>query len=220
MRGPAASTLDSAPILTKADAKAAADSSLAWAKIAQPTKGHVKSPSPKAVVASPVEPAPSLRFQTAPMAVENSEASTALALGSIVWPVRAASALMPAPRPMKCNATQPVAASKTLVRPARPWTAHQQPGACCIDGTCAQLEQTVCLSVSGTFGGAGVDCGSVVCEQPCPEDLDNNGSVDFNDILSLLAAWGPCGTCDEDIDENGTVDFADLLVMLAAYGDC
>ena len=93
-------------------------------------------------------------------------------------------------------------------------------GACCIDGTCAQLEQAVCLSVSGTFGGAGVDCGSVVCEQPCPEDLDNNGSVDFNDILSLLAAWGPCGTCDEDIDENGTVDFADLLVVLAAYGDC
>ncbi|MEC7195660.1 MAG: hypothetical protein VXW23_01625, partial [Planctomycetota bacterium] len=93
-------------------------------------------------------------------------------------------------------------------------------GACCIDGSCVEIEEAVCLSASGTFGGAGVECGSVACVQPCPEDLDNNGAVDFNDILSLLAAWGPCGTCDEDIDENGTVDFADLLVMLAAYGDC
>ena len=127
MRVHAALAPDSVLTLTKAVAKAAAASSLAWVKIAPPTKGLVKSPSPKAVVASPVGPAPSLRFQTALTAVENSEASIALALGSIVWPVRAASELMPAPRPMKCNATQPVAASKTLARPARPWTARPQP---------------------------------------------------------------------------------------------
>ena len=126
MPGHAASTLDSAPILTKADAKAAAASSLVWVKLAPPNKAPVKFPNPKAVAASPVEPAPWLRSQTAPMAVGNSEASTALALGSIVWPVRAASALMPAPRPMKRNATRLVAASKTQDRPARPWTARLQ----------------------------------------------------------------------------------------------
>ena len=93
-------------------------------------------------------------------------------------------------------------------------------GACCINGACAQLEQIICLAASGTFSGIGVDCSSVSCEQPCPEDIDNSGAVDFNDILSLLAAWGPCGTCNEDIDNNGTVDFADLLGVLAAYGDC
>ena len=129
----------------------------------------------------------------------------------------AASALMPAPRPMKCNATRLAEAQNTGSACA---TVDCTPttGRCCVMAP-VPSEQAVCLSVSGTFGGAGVDCGSVF-EQPCPEDLDNNGSVDFNDILSLLAAWGPCGTCDEDIDDNGTVDFADLLVMLAAYGDC
>ena len=25
-----------------------------------------------------------------------------------------------------------------------------------------------------------------------PEDLDGNGTVDFDDLLILLAAWGPC----------------------------
>ena len=42
----------------KAAAKAAAASSLVWVKLAQPTKGLVKSPNPKAVAASQVGPAP------------------------------------------------------------------------------------------------------------------------------------------------------------------
>ena len=220
MPGHAASTLDSAPILTKADAKAAAASSLVWVKLAPPNKAPVKFPNPKAVAASPVEPAPWLRSQTAPMAVESSEASTALAAGveCLAGACCFGTDACTTTNEVQCNAAggsfQNTGSACATVD-CTPST-----GACCIDGTCAQLEQAVCLSVSGTFGGAGVDCGSVVCEQPCPEDLDNNGAVDFNDILSLLAAWGPCGTCDEDIDENGTVDFADLLVILAAYGDC
>ena len=67
---------------------------------------------------------------------------------------------------------------------------------------------------------SGTDCANVSCESPCPEDLNGNGTVDFNDILSLLASWGQCTSCPEDLDDNGDVDFADLLVMLAAYGDC
>lgn len=55
---------------------------------------------------------------------------------------------------------------------------------------------------------------------PCPEDLDGNGTVDFNDVLQLLAAWGPCPGCPEDIDTSGTVDFNDLLALLATWGDC
>ena len=80
MRAHAALIQDFVPILTKAVAKAAADSSLVWVKIAQPTKELVKSPNPKAAAASPVEPALWLRFQTALTAVENSEALTALVL--------------------------------------------------------------------------------------------------------------------------------------------
>ena len=54
--------------------------------------------------------------------------------------------------------------------------------------------------------------------QTDPADLDASGSVDFNDLLLLLAAWGPCGNpCPEDLSGNGSVDFADLLLVLAAW---
>ncbi|MBX3374638.1 MAG: trypsin-like peptidase domain-containing protein [Phycisphaeraceae bacterium] len=63
------------------------------------------------------------------------------------------------------------------------------------------------------------------CEEPkkdpCPADIDGSGTVDFADVLALLAAWGPCGgDCPEDIDASGTVDFNDLLQLLAAWGPC
>lgn len=55
---------------------------------------------------------------------------------------------------------------------------------------------------------------------PCPEDIDGNGSVDFSDVLGLLAGWGTCTGCPEDVNHDGNVDFADLLALLAAWGDC
>jgi hypothetical protein len=62
------------------------------------------------------------------------------------------------------------------------------------------------------YGGTGAD--------PCPEDIDGNGFVDTADLVSLLAAWGPCKGCPEDIDESGVVDTADLVALLAAWGAC
>jgi polyhydroxybutyrate depolymerase len=55
----------------------------------------------------------------------------------------------------------------------------------------------------------------------CPADLDGNGTVDTGDILTVLAAWGPCkGACQEDLDGSGAVDVGDLLVVLASWGPC
>ncbi len=52
-------------------------------------------------------------------------------------------------------------------------------------------------------------------------DLDGDGTVGFDDLLTLLAAWGPCPTpadgCGPDIDCSGTVDFDDLLTLLSAW---
>jgi uncharacterized membrane protein len=51
-----------------------------------------------------------------------------------------------------------------------------------------------------------------------PADLTGDGVVDFQDLLALLTAWGPCGDCPEDIDGDGDVDFQDLLALLLAWG--
>jgi len=52
-----------------------------------------------------------------------------------------------------------------------------------------------------------------------PEDVDGDGVVGFDDLLAVLAAFGPCGDpdCPEDVDGNETVDFDDLLAVLAAW---
>ncbi|MFK7960016.1 MAG: hypothetical protein AB8G96_05765 [Phycisphaerales bacterium] len=57
----------------------------------------------------------------------------------------------------------------------------------------------------------------------CLGDFDIDGEIGFSDLLTLLAAWGPCPAgafCDADLDASGAVDFADLLSLLAAFGDC
>lgn len=54
----------------------------------------------------------------------------------------------------------------------------------------------------------------------CSADLDGNGAVDISDLLTLLAAWGPCEDCPADIDGSGEVDILDLLTLLADWGPC
>ncbi len=66
----------------------------------------------------------------------------------------------------------------------------------------------------------GIEIINPVCSN-CPEDLDGGGTVDFEDVLAVLAAWGPCGKdCPEDLDGGGTVDFQDVLAVLTAWGPC
>ncbi|HRP62169.1 MAG TPA: CHRD domain-containing protein [Phycisphaerales bacterium] len=57
---------------------------------------------------------------------------------------------------------------------------------------------------------------------PCPADLNNSGSVDVQDLLILLGAWGPCGKgeCPADLNNSESVDVQDLLILLGAWGPC
>ncbi len=38
------------------------------------------------------------------------------------------------------------------------------------------------------------------------------------DLLTLLAAWGPCADCPEDLDNNDVVDVIDLAALIANWG--
>jgi len=54
----------------------------------------------------------------------------------------------------------------------------------------------------------------------CRADVNGDGQVNFDDLLAVLAAWGPCSCCPEDIDAYGVVAFDDLLAVLSAWGPC
>jgi choice-of-anchor B domain-containing protein len=60
-----------------------------------------------------------------------------------------------------------------------------------------------------------LDCGA----PSVPEDVNGDGTVGFEDLLAVLASFGPCdGTpCASDVNDTGVVDFADLLAVLAAW---
>ncbi|MHC5113591.1 MAG: FG-GAP repeat protein [Planctomycetota bacterium] len=55
---------------------------------------------------------------------------------------------------------------------------------------------------------------------PCTGDVNGNGSVGFDDILDVIAAWGPCSACPADVDLDGMVGFSDILALIAAWGTC
>lgn len=54
-----------------------------------------------------------------------------------------------------------------------------------------------------------------------PADVTVDGTVDFDDLLGVLAAWGGCPApplgCPADTDADGVVDFDDVLAVLAAW---
>src|SRR5262245_19578749 len=57
-------------------------------------------------------------------------------------------------------------------------------------------------------------------ENPCPADLDGDGSVNLQDLATLLAHFGASGTTPEDgdLDDDDDVDLQDLATLLAAFG--
>jgi hypothetical protein len=55
-------------------------------------------------------------------------------------------------------------------------------------------------------------------QAPCLGDIDNNLSVDVNDLLGVLSNFGLEGDISEDIDNNLSVDVNDILIVLSNYG--
>jgi len=55
----------------------------------------------------------------------------------------------------------------------------------------------------------------------CPEDVDGSGTVDVDDLLSVISAFGPCDGCDEDFDGDGQVSVNEILAILSLWDqDC
>ena len=64
-------------------------------------------------------------------------------------------------------------------------------GACCIAGKCLLTSEVQCNTAGGTFTSNGTSCEGLICDY-CQGDFNGNGTVDVNDLLILIAAWGAC----------------------------
>ena len=51
-----------------------------------------------------------------------------------------------------------------------------------------------------------------------PADVNGDGVVNVDDLLIVIAAWGPCDGCPADIDGDLVVGVNDLLAVIAAWG--
>jgi hypothetical protein len=54
----------------------------------------------------------------------------------------------------------------------------------------------------------------------CIGDINNDNTVGINDLLVLLAAWGPNPGHPADLNGDNTVGINDLLTLLAEWGPC
>lgn len=54
----------------------------------------------------------------------------------------------------------------------------------------------------------------------CPQDLNDDGVVDGDDLGTLLGQWGPCKGCSGEFNGDGVVDGDDLGTLLGTWGAC
>ena len=92
-----------------------------------------------------------------------------------------------------------------------------------LDATdCDDSRNDVYPGAPGTQDGVDNDCSGGPLdpeeESQCPEDLDNDGLVNVNDILLLLGEFGCAVDCTFDLNGVAGVDVADFLILLGAFG--
>jgi hypothetical protein len=66
-------------------------------------------------------------------------------------------------------------------------------GACCMGfSECVATREAECVDAGGAFAGVGVTCDDAGCPETCLGDVNGDGEVSVNDILTVVANWGPC----------------------------
>ncbi|MCH2134501.1 MAG: FG-GAP repeat protein, partial [Phycisphaerales bacterium] len=64
-------------------------------------------------------------------------------------------------------------------------------GACCYDGLCFSITESECTAVGGSFTAEACSA-DTACPTACSSDSDNDGDVDIEDLMTLLATFGAC----------------------------
>ena len=75
--------------------------------------------------------------------------------------------------------------------------------------------------INGPWDDGGGNEFSNTCPADCDGDIDEDGQINVNDLLAIIAAWGiDCVGCSEDVNDDGDVNVADLLIVIGAWGSC
>ncbi len=96
-------------------------------------------------------------------------------------------------------------------------------GWCCTDsGDCFNLTEATCNAFGGAWGGGGSTCDDADACNPvddCEGDLNQDGSVNVDDILEVLSSYGQSNG-QGDVDGDGDCDVNDVLAIINSWGDC
>lgn len=57
-------------------------------------------------------------------------------------------------------------------------------------------------------------------ENPCPSDLNGDGTTNGEDFGLLLVQWGACDGCPADLNGDGVVEGPDVGLLLVGWGAC
>ena len=60
--------------------------------------------------------------------------------------------------------------------------------------------------------------GDSICDLVCNEDLNFDGFVGVQDLLSVLTEFGCTTLCEYDVNQDGFVSIEDILQILSEYG--
>jgi hypothetical protein len=85
-----------------------------------------------------------------------------------------------------------------------------------------RLRFTTSDSPNNSVTEAGIDnltVDELVCTEPCAADVSGDGTVNVDDLLAVIAAWGATSG-PADVDQDGIVNVNDLLLVIGAWGSC
>ncbi len=74
--------------------------------------------------------------------------------------------------------------------------------------------------IVGTAAALGVGASPAFAAAGCVGDMDGNGVIDVDDLLTVIESWGNCTNCSADVDNSGAVDVDDLLTIIDVWGPC
>jgi hypothetical protein len=98
-------------------------------------------------------------------------------------------------------------------------------GVCCHRGAgCTIGYLSECFNSGGSF----MNCTYTCDDCQCIEDITENGTVDVEDLLAVITAWGSCPQpsvppCPANVAQFQSffqVNVEDLLAVIEAWGPC